>query len=316
MRFQEKISMDELNNRSFRETFEDFVISKRAIGVEDVTVRNYYDRLKMISIYLDIDRPLKEITKRDIEKVISQLRDRGIKHNTLATYVRFLQTFYNWCSMENLVYLKIPNIKERDTVKEVYTDEELRILLKRPDKGCDFGEYRSWVLINFLMNSGCRAATARNIQNRDVDLAAKRVIFRHNKNKKIQTIPICSSMCQILSEYMKIRKGADEDYLFCNVYGEQLTEDAMRHAITRYNRGRGISKTSIHLFRNTFAKMYLLECHGNAFTLQALMGHSTLKMTKHYCQIFNADIAKDYDEQSPLMKINAERNRIKVNNKR
>ena len=56
---------------------------------------------------------------------------------------------------------------EKETVKETYTDEELERLLKRPAKNCDFAEYRSWVIVNFLMNSGCRAATVRNIQNRE-----------------------------------------------------------------------------------------------------------------------------------------------------
>ena len=31
-----------------------------------------------------------------------------------------------------------------------------------------------------------------------------------------------------------------------------------------------------------------------------MLGHSTLEMTKHYCAVFNADIAKDYDSVSPL----------------
>lgn len=39
---------------------------------------------------------------------------------------------------------------------------------------------------------------------------------------------------------------------------------------------------------------------GNAFNLQKLLGHSTLDMTKHYCRIYDAEIAKDYDKFSPL----------------
>jgi len=36
-----------------------------------------------------------------------------------------------------------------------------------------------------------------------------------------------------------------------------------------------------------------MDCGGNAFTLQKLLGHSTLKTTKIYCNIFDADIARN-----------------------
>jgi len=49
---------------------------------------------------------------------------------------------------------------------------------------------------------------------------------------------------------------------------------------------------------------------GNAFTLLKLMGRSTLKMIKHYCTIFDADIARNYDSFSPLAQISKPRERI------
>ncbi|MBQ8736932.1 MAG: hypothetical protein IJY78_03785, partial [Bacteroidaceae bacterium] len=60
----------------------------------------------------------------------------------------------------------------------------------------------------------------------------------------------------------------------------------------------------------TFARKYLMDCGGNAFTLQKLMGHSTLNMTKRYCSLYDADIAKDYDMHSPLTQIKKDRDRI------
>ena len=72
----------------------------------------------------------------------------------------------------------------------------------------------------------------------------------------------------------------------------------MRQSIARYNTRRGVRKTSIHLFRHTFARKYLIDCGGDAFTLQKLLGHSTLAMTKHYCAIYDADLTKNYDNFS------------------
>jgi len=101
----------------------------------------------------------------------------------------------------------VPNLKEKETVKETYTDAELSILVARPRKNCDFCEYRNWVIVNYLLNSGCRAATPRNIQNRDVDLDSRQVVYRYTKNGRIQVSPLCSQMVVILAEYMAIRRG-------------------------------------------------------------------------------------------------------------
>ena len=306
-----KIVFREHSEKTMKEVFENFIITQTARGVADITIRNYRQHLHSISKHLDIEMPFEDLTKRHLDEMILSMRAKGLAHNSIATYVRMLHTFFNWCNREGLTTLNIENIKEKETVKETYSDEELEILLKRPGKKADFSEFRNWAIINFFMNCGCRASTVRNIQNRDVDLKARQIIFRHNKNGKIQVVPLCSRMVLILNDYMAVRKGKPEDYLFCNQYGDQLSESALRTAIVRYNRSRGVDKTSLHLFRHSFARKYLVDCGGDAFMLQRLLGHSTLNMTKHYCSIFDADIAKNYDRLSPLEQLSKPKETIK-----
>lgn len=298
-----KITLNEQSGMTIEEGYNSFIVSQKSRGVSDITIRNYHSHLKGISKHLDITMTFDVLTKRHIEKMVVSMREAGLAHNSVATYLRVLNTFLGWCAREGFTQVSVPNIKERDTVKETYSDEELKLLLEKPKRDCDFCEYRNWVIINYLLNSGCRAATVRNIQNRDVDIENRQIVFRHTKNGKIQVSPLCSKMIGILVDYMAVRRGEPEDYLFCNQYGEMLTENALRLAITRYNTSRGVKKTSIHLFRHTFAKKYLTDCGGNAFTLQRLLGHSTLAMSKRYCNIFDADIANNYDTFSPLAQI-------------
>ena len=306
-----KITMNKHSGKTFEEVYAAFITSKTAKGVSDVTIRNYHQNLHNISLHFDISTPFDTLTKEMLDEMVVSMRKSGLAHNTIATYVRQLRTFLNWSNAEGITTLTLPNMKEKETVKETYTDEELARLLKKPGRDCGFCEYRAWVIVNFLLNSGCRAATVRNIQNRDVDLQARQIILRHTKVGKIQVIPLCSLMVSILQDYMEIRGGAEEDYLFCDQYGGMLSENALRLAIAAYNQRRGVQKTSIHLFRHTFARKYLVDCGGNAFTLQKLMGHSTLKTTKIYCNIFDADIAKNYDTFSPLAQISKPKERIR-----
>ena len=339
----------QLNNQTVADIFERFVASQTAKGVSDKTIQNYYSHLHSLQKHLDFSAPLVTLTKEDLDNMVISMRQSGLAHNSISSYLRVFRTFLNWARKAGYTELEMANYKDKETVKETYTDAELMLLLQKPARNCDFCEYRNWVIINFLVNCGCRAGTIRNIQNRDVDFERKQVIFRHTfarkylmgcggdaftlqhllgqnrdvdferkqvnfrhtKTGKIQTIPLCSMLVSILSDYAAMRGGDPSDYLFCSVYGTMLSENALKLAIADYNHKRGVLKTSIHMFRHTFARKYLMDCGGDAFTLQHLLGHSTLQMTKHYCAIFDSDIAGNYDLRSPLAQLCKPRERIR-----
>ena len=295
-----KFSMNQANSISVEKLYQQFLSSIAAKGFAEKTIKTYKSHLHCIAKHLDITLPVTQLNKSVLNQMISSMRQSGLSSNSISSYVRAFKSFLTWCREEGYTNVTIPTFKQKDTIKETYSDEELRKLLEKPKANCSFCEYRNWMIVQFLLNSGCRAATIRNIQNRDVDLDSRQVTFRHTKNGHILVIPLCSSLVTRLRGYMQIRKGEPEDYLFCAEYGKMLTENALRLAITRYNKQRGVSKTSIHMFRHTFARKYLMDCGGNAFTLQKLLGHATLEMTKHYCAIFNSDIANGFDNISPL----------------
>ena len=282
------------------EIFTLYLASAAGRGVKDKTLQTYKQHFHSISKRMDVTVPMDCLNASDLDNMILKMREEGLSDCSINSYTRTLKVFFSWCNEEGHSNLNIKLYKAAETVKEVYTDDELLALLKKPEANCNFCEYRNWVIINFLLNSGCRAATVRNIQNQDVDLPRKQIVLRHTKNGKVQVIPLCSSMVAILRDYMVVRGGSGSDYLFCNEFGNLLTENALRLAIVRYNTARGVQRTSIHAFRHTFARKYLVDCGGDAFSLQRLMGHSTLKMTRHYCNLYNDDIIESHEQRSPL----------------
>ena len=241
---------------TFEEAFHIFLTDSAARGLAEKTLRTYRTHLHSLSLYFDISTPLNKLSRNKMNEMVVAMRESGLATNSISSYVRVTTTFLNWCKREKYCDVEMPKYKPEETVKETYTDEDLLVLLEPPAPTCRFSVYRTWVIINFLLNSGCRAATVRNIKNCDVDLEQHQVI-------------------------------------------------------ARYNQSRGLSKTGTHLFRHTFARKYLMDCGGNAFTLQKLLGHSTLKTTKIYCNIFDADIARNYDDFSPLAQIKSSRQTVK-----
>ena len=286
------------------DVFHDFLMAKKSMGLSEKTIITYGQHFSAIAKHLQVDKLIGELDKTDIESMIASMRDTGLSANSIKSYTRTFKSFLSWCNEAEITRLNLSTYKAEETIKETYTDTELKLLLKKPDvRKCTFAEYRNWVTVNLLLNNGCRAATIRNIKIRDLDLDNRVIYLRHTKNKKAQVIPLCEALCSVLREYLRVRGGGMDDYLFPNESGLQLTENGLRCSIAKYNRKRGVQKTSIHLFRHTFAKKYLVDCGGNAFTLQRLLGHSTLDMTKHYCTIFDTDIIKNYESFSPLVQL-------------
>ena len=181
-----------------------------------------------------------------------------------------------------------------------YTSTELERLLKKPNvKKCSFADYRNWVIVCYLLGTGNRLSTVANIQIKDVDFENHEVSLRKVKNKRQYTIPLAPSLEKTLAEYLDYRRGSPEDYLFCTKFGGQMRKDAITTAIYRYNRERGVLKTSIHLFRHTFAKNWILN-GGDIFRLKSLLGHSSIEIVKEYVNMFGGDLRKDFDKFNPL----------------
>lgn len=155
------------------------------------------------------------------------------------------------------------------TFKEPYTDAELQKLLKKPENG-SWVEWRTWAAINLLVATGIRASTVVNIKICDVDFEHNIIRLRKLKNRKQQFVPMSSSLNAALTLYLKVWDWDSENYLFPGCRNEQMQAHTLELAIRKYNLSRGVTKTSVHLFRHTFAKNYILA-GGGMIQLQAIL---------------------------------------------
>lgn len=83
-----------------------------------------------------------------------------------------------------------------------------------------------------------------------------------------------------------------------------VNHTAIRTSLNKYNKARGVTKTSAHLLRHTFAKLYIMN-GGDLVRLQRLLGHSTLEMSRHYVNLYGPDLSIGYENTSPLRNLMA-----------
>lgn len=297
----QKIKMENKKERTIKEGYTEFQKYCQVRNYSNYTIKHYDNTIHSLELFYSLDNDISTITEELVNDYIMFLLDKNLAGRTLATYIGSLRTIiYYFIKKDYIVAFKIMKPKFDQPIKEVYTDVELALLLKKPNvEKCGFTEYRNWVIVNYLLSTGQRRNTVINLKIADYDPENGMMALRIVKNRKPTILPLSQTIVEILNHYLKFRKGSEEDFLFCNAMGGQMAGSCLGCAIKKYNRSRGVSETSIHAFRHTFAKKYLLA-GGNVFVLQKLMMHSDLNTTKQYLNLYLDDLRQDYDKFNPL----------------
>ena len=298
----EKIKMRKAKSITIREGSEKFYKWCRVNNYSDYTTNFYKKAIHNFSLFYDLDSPVSDINRDLMEDYALYLADRGISSMSVHTYLRGVMRIVNYLADKDIIKrFTITMPKVETPVKEVYTESELKKLLKKPDvKNCKFSEFRNWVMVNYLLGTGQRRNTVTNIKIKDLDLENALVRLNVTKNKKATILPITKSLVDILEEYLDFRGGSPDDYLFCNESGKKLSNESCTNSIRKYNLRRGVDKTSIHVFRHTFAYMSIKN-NIDIVRLQQLLCHSNIKTTQGYLRSFGfEDLRENYEMFNPL----------------
>lgn len=242
---------------------------------------------------------INSISAKVLDDYMYYLNESGVKPVTIKSDMIHLRAFLNFCAGRgymDAIHVPMPRVEE--TIKETYTQEEMMLLLQKPMSN-NWVEYRDWVMVNYFFATGQRLSTVLNIRVSDLDLGGKQVKLAWNKDKRQKFMPLSSALVEILREYIYMSGLEQEDWLFPEYEGGQLKIRSAQDSIRRYNKRRGVEKTSIHLFRHTFAKNYIMN-GGNPAKLQKLLNHKTIHMTMHYVNLYGEDISSDLDRYNPL----------------
>lgn len=249
---------------------------------------------------------------------MSYLQNQGLGQQTINSYLRAYRAFGNWCEEEGyLDGFKCPIKEVAPPLKIVYTDKELEQLMKKPPIE-DFADFRSYCVIALILNTGARSNTILNIRLCDVELDEGYITFNKLKNHGIVRLGLERKVKRDLMEWMEFwryGKGAEEtDFLFCNEYGEQLSRDGLAKTVAKYNRSRGVEKTSLHLLRHTYAKKWITS-GGDIISLARVLTHSELEMVKRYANLYGEDVKKEIEQHSAISQMKTKSGKTLKNRK-
>jgi site-specific recombinase XerD len=271
-----------------------FCGAKAAEGASPRTVEWYRMILIRAVRRFGAARPVDAIPAAELRAWLLELRG-SLAPESIAGYVRGLKAFGNWCAAEELATapgfraLRRPKVPRR--LIAPFSDPELRSLLAVADA-------RERALALVLLDTGLRLSELASLRVGDV--RPDGTLHVMGKGAKERIVPIGATARRALVRYLATRAGvAARDPLFCGRWGPGLTARGIQLAIARLGRRAAVgTRCSPHTFRHTFAHGYLVN-GGDVFSLQQILGHTTLDMVRRYVSLSEADLVARHRTASP-----------------
>jgi len=288
-------------NKTFKELGEEFLRNSEVRGLSEWTIKSYKYQIGYFLEFAGCELMCKDIGLDLIEDYILYMKkEKGLSNTvTLNSYLRNTSPIIKYGIKKRYILndFMIPVIKGQETFKEIYTDDELKVLLDVPNKK-DFVTVRTHTIIWVLASTGIRARELRELKIKNVDMMNRAISVNETKNKKPRRVPISKSLYDVMLNYMEIRGGDPDDFLFPTIYNEILAMTALQDSVKRYCNERGVYKTSLHLFRHTFITNAVNQ-NVSPLILQRISGHSTMQQLNKYYNARTVDLVDVIDGIAP-----------------
>lgn len=248
-------------------------------------------------------------TTEDIEEYIGTLLDGGMKPVTVNAKLRSLKALINWAyERQHIPTNPIRRIKfirhEKHLIKSLDVGN-VKALLHQCADGTFVG-VRDHALILLFLDTGARATEILSMHLYDLDVERCSITVM-GKGRKARRLYYSEVTSRALALYLDERSSRlPHDYVWVAEdnapYRLRSLQDRLKDLGQRAGMGRGLSvdiRVSPHTFRHTFAKMYI-QNGGDIFTLQKMLGHTSLDMVRNYVEMFTEDVAKAHERFSPV----------------
>ena len=266
------------------------------------TISSYKRDLNKMNLYLKKD--FIKLTKADIQKYIQNL-SKNESSNTISRTISSLKSFYKFLEINKYTNTNplttIISPKTARKLPKVLSEEEVNKLLDI-NLNNDF-DYRNKAMLELMYSSGLRVSELINLTVNDVDLKNSLVrIF--GKGSKERIVPLNDYATEALNNYIlyhrpKLFKQKENNYLFLNNHGNQMTRQGFFKTLKKITKEKGIkSELSPHTLRHSFAT-HLLKYGADLRSIQELLGHSDISTTQIYTHITNEMLEKNYHEYHP-----------------
>lgn len=299
-------------NNKLQDQIDDYLrYSQVERGLSANTVTAYRQDLEEYLAFVKKERMTSWPTEAsDVDAFLARQYDLKKATSSISRLISSMRKFYQWLARQNIQklnpMLEIDLPKKERRLPVALNQEEINKLLDQPDIERKLG-LRDRAILETLYATGMRVSELINLELQDLheDLGLVRVL---GKGSKERLIPISSVALHWIKKYQQevrdpliLKTGQNDQHVFLNSRGKQLTRQAIWQMIKKYCQTAGITKdVTPHTLRHTFAT-HLLENGADLRVVQEILGHSDISTTQIYTNLSQKHILQVYQKTHPRL---------------
>lgn len=274
------------------ESIEEFILEQRCRGNSVKTIEYYDLILRRFSDFADKLQltDVDQITLTVCKQFYLWLREQALSSVSIQSYIRGYRAYIEWLYESDLIdedlcdRFRLP--KATHKVIDILTDSDIQRLLASFDTATYTG-LRDYTICALMIDTGLRLNEVVTLQAKHVHLDDGYLIVT-GKGDKQRVVPFGSFTAATLRSYVDNKKSWCPPIaaFFVTIEGDPISINTLKDVFRRLKDRVGIPRLHPHLLRHTFATKYLAN-GGDIYTLQRILGHSTLDMVKKYLHLSN-----------------------------
>ena len=266
-----------------KEDFYSFITIKE--GLDASSVRHCMSRLGIFNQWLERTEFL--LDKECIEKFFTELKNKGLKNNSLNTYRFLFHHLVSYCKDRELAHDFFDGFKSFKKLKPdiiIFTSEEIEKILNTTltygnfrGKDTNFLDFRYRTMTMFLAYTGCRYSEAAELTVKHVDISAGKAHFVNTKTNENRTVYFTEPLKSSLQKLVENRQA--DDRVFRNSQDKQIQVTDYSQDLKRRARVAWITKRTFpHNFRHSYIT-HMLEAGVPITEVAMLVGHKDIQTT-------------------------------------
>lgn len=234
------------------------------------------------------NKPFKEIVEFDVRRIIKNLLDAGKAPRTAQYVMATTRQIWNMARRDHLVSGDSPtrNVKipKFDNIRQRFLSHTEAELLLKKLKETNKQVYQ----MAFLgLHTGIRASEIFRLTWGCVDVEHGIITILDTKSGKGRTAFMTE---QVLSMFLDITKGKNDDLVFPNKIGGTYSEipHAFRNAVADLRFNEDVTdrrqRVMFHTLRHSFGSWHA-EAGTDLYVIKSLMGHGSITLTERYSHL-------------------------------
>lgn len=247
-------------------------------GLAKGTQKAYLHAVTELSDYYDQRNPATLSKQELLDYLVHLSQERGLAYGTCNGRVHALRFFYHVTLGRTDVDVVLPRAKEPSKLPVIWSQHDIRNLLQAAPT------QRARVLLKTAYGTGLRVSEAIRLKTSDIDSERMTVRVEQGKRDKDRYTLLSNELLLELRAYWATHRC--NPWLFPGQGRRGPLSRTSAHRIFHEAKDlAGITKPGgIHSLRHAFAT-HLLESGTDLYTIQRLLGHSSIQTTLRYFKL-------------------------------